>query len=139
MSITNEKLQTIKDNVSKVYRSGQMDVIKNANSLKGFESNKVILLDDVSPVTHEMGARVRGKNLIPYPYTSTTSIISGVTFVVNSEGSITVNGTATANVIFNFESDETMFTLSAGNYFLSGCPSGGNAISYYIAAATRDW
>ena len=65
MSITNEKLQTIKDNVSKVYRSGQMDVIKNANSLKGFESNKAMLLDDVSPVTHEMGVKVRGKNLLP--------------------------------------------------------------------------
>nr|DAT96423.1 MAG TPA: hypothetical protein [Bacteriophage sp.] len=63
MSITNEKLQIIKDNVSKVYRSGQMDVIKNANSLKGFESNKVMLLDDVSPVTHEMGVKVKSKNM----------------------------------------------------------------------------
>lgn len=65
MSITNEKLQTIKDNVSKVYRSGQMDVIKNANSLKGFESNKAMLLDDVSPVEHEMEVKVRGKNILP--------------------------------------------------------------------------
>ena len=65
MSITNEKLQTIKDNVSKVYRSGQMDVIKNANSLKGFESSKAILLDDVSPVEHTMGVKVHGKNLLP--------------------------------------------------------------------------
>lgn len=63
MSITNEKLQTIKDNVYKVYHSGQMDVIQNATSLKGFESSKAMLLDDVSPVKHEMGVKVHGKNL----------------------------------------------------------------------------
>ena len=74
MSITNEKLQTIKDNVFKVYCSGQMDVIKNANSLKGFESNKAILLDDVSPVTHEMGVKVRSKNIFNY---------DGVAFIAN--------------------------------------------------------
>ena len=74
------------------------------------------------------------KNLIPYPYLKTTQTISGVTFTANSDGSITVNGTATANAIFEFESDSTMFTLPAGNYFLSGCPSGGSATSYLMTA-----
>ena len=85
MSITNEKLQTIKDNVSKVYRSGQMDVIKNANSLKGFESNKAMLLDDVSPVAHKMGVRVRGKNLFDV---SKITNIKGITN--NGDGTITI-------------------------------------------------
>lgn len=40
------------------------------------------------------------KNLLPYPYslTSTTTTISGITFTDNKDGSITVNGTATANI-----------------------------------------
>lgn len=76
-----------------------------------------------------------GKNLIPYPYATTTPTISGVTFTVQSDGSITANGTATANVVFELEYDATMFTLPVGNYFLSGCPSGGSTKSYFMAAA----
>lgn len=85
MSITNEKLQTIKDNVSKVYRSGQMDVIKNANSLKGFESSKAILLDDISPVEHEMEVRVHGKNLFDVSQVESTTGLTN-----NGNGTLTV-------------------------------------------------
>lgn len=35
-----------------------------SNALKGSKSGSAILLDDVSPVTHEMGVKVRGKNLL---------------------------------------------------------------------------
>lgn len=34
-----------------------------ANALKGSKSGSAILIDDVSPVTHEMGVRVKSKNL----------------------------------------------------------------------------
>lgn len=34
-----------------------------ANALKGSKSGSAILIDDISPVTHEMGVKVRGKNL----------------------------------------------------------------------------
>lgn len=76
-----------------------------------------------------------GKNLIPYPYACTTQTISGVTFTVNSDGSVTVNGTATANATFELETDLQMFTLPAADYFLSGCPSGGSPTSYCMAVA----
>ena len=41
------------------------DYINNtfANALKGSKSDTAMLLDDVSPVPHEMGVKVRGKNL----------------------------------------------------------------------------
>ena len=39
----------------------------------------------------------RGKNLLPYPYYETTLTRDGITFTDNGDGSITVNGTATAN------------------------------------------
>lgn len=76
-----------------------------------------------------------GKNLIPYPYTNTSRTISGVNFTIQSDGSITANGTATANIVFELETDTTMLTLPAGNYFLSGCPSGGTTTSYFMAVA----
>ena len=46
------------------------------------------------------GNTVPGKNLIPYPYYHTTKTENGITFTDNGDGSITVNGTATANATF---------------------------------------
>ena len=54
------------------------------------------------------------KNLLKN--TAATTTINGVTFTVNSDGTITANGTATANALFKFAS----FTLEAGTYKYSG-------------------
>lgn len=71
-----------------------------ANALKGSKSGSAILIDDVSPVTHEMGVKIRGKNLIPYPYFNTTITNNGITFTDNGDGTITANGTATDTAFF---------------------------------------
>ena len=120
-----------------------------ANALKGSASGPVILIDDVSPVTPNMGVKISsntitdltavkvkrcGKNLIPYPYANLTRTINGVTFTVNSDSTITANGTATNNAYFEITSIST-FYIPKGNYILSGCPSGGSASTYSLAAA----
>ena len=73
------------------------------------------------------------RNLIPYPYARTTQTISGVTLTDNGDGSITVNGTATANVWYPI-STRTASTIYAtkGTYYLSGCPSGGSGNKYWL-------
>lgn len=43
-----------------------------------------------------------GKNLIPYPYSTTTATINGITFTDNGDGSVTVNGTATSTATWFF-------------------------------------
>lgn len=63
---TADKLTTVAENVPKVYHAGQLNVIENTSTLKKSASGSAILIDDVSPVTHEMGVKVRGKNLINY-------------------------------------------------------------------------
>lgn len=40
------------------------------------------------------------ENLIPYPYSETTKTENGITFTDNGDGSITINGTATAQAQF---------------------------------------
>lgn len=72
--------------------------------------------------------RVR-KNLLPNTATSMT--INGITYTVNEDGSITCNGTAKNSTEFTVKLD---FLLSAGNYRLTGCPSGGGFSSYYLRA-----
>lgn len=69
------------------------------------------------------------KNLLDNIYPTQT--ISGVTFTVNSDKSVTVNGTA---------SDTAMFligptTLDAGLYILNGCPQNGSTEKYAIWAS----
>ena len=86
-----------------------------ANALKGNKSDTAILLDDISPVSHEMSVKISsdtvtdlttvkvsrcGKNLIPFPYRDLklgTSTTNGIDFTVYDDGSILINGTATSN------------------------------------------
>lgn len=67
-----------------------------ANALKGNKSDTAILLDDVSPVAHEMGVKVRGKNLFDksIPYEDYTYHVGGYRFLsiyVGSGSSVTVS------------------------------------------------
>lgn len=60
---------------------------------------------------------------------------SGVVFTVNDDMSITANGTASgANAAFIL-SMPGGFSIEAGNWVLSGCPSGGSASTYNITIA----
>lgn len=71
-----------------------------------------------------------GKNLIPYPYRYGTKTINGITFTVNEDRSITVNGTATATAIFQISEDDALSDLIGQTVALSGCPTGGSESTY---------
>lgn len=79
------------------------------------------------------GVGDKTKNLIPYPYASTTQTINGITFTDNGDGTITTNGTATANVLYpiSTHSASTIYATK-GKYYLSGCPSGGGDSTYFL-------
>ena len=52
---------------SGVYHAGQLNVIENTSNLKKSASGSVILIDDVSPVTHDMSVKISSipnKNLL---------------------------------------------------------------------------
>lgn len=70
-----------------------------------------------------------GKNLLDN--TATTKISNGITFTVNSDGTVLADGTndATANssLVIN------RYVLSPGTYILNGCPSGGASNTYRLA------
>ena len=58
---------------------------------------------------------------------------NGITFTVNSDGSITANGTATANA--NFFMSYDVEKIPEGEYILSGCPEGGSNSTYRLRVA----
>ena len=66
-----------------------------------------------------------GKNL--FPVNDSYSEPGGRTFVVNPDGSITANGTASSTVNL----DLNAITLKAGSYIINGCPDG-TTTSYMI-------
>ena len=66
-----------------------------------------------------------------------TQTVSGVTFTINDDKSITVNGTATAQISFAVNNK---VGLGIGNYILTGCPSGGSWNTFYLTAyASSAW
>lgn len=71
-----------------------------------------------------------GKNKLNFDRASTT--LNGITFTSNGDGTITVNGTATANADYYVANNaELNATMSVGtSYIVSGCPQGGSANSY---------
>lgn len=70
-----------------------------------------------------------GKNLLDN--TATTKISNGITFTVNSDKTVLVDGTndtsANSSLIIN------RYDLSPGTYILNGCPSGGAINTYRLA------
>lgn len=86
------------DNRIKKFYTGNLGAVNIADSDDGAVRNLVI------------GGRseqftTTGANILPYPYYGTTVTVNGVTFTDNGDGSITMNGTATANAEFAFLSD----------------------------------
>lgn len=69
-----------------------------------------------------------GKNLLKVTASSTSG--SGVTFTVNSDGTVSLNGTATNTVILTVGT----FTFEANkSYVLSGCPANGSTSTYLLS------
>lgn len=72
------------------------------------------------------------KNICP-PYSGSYSA-NGITYTGNSDGTVTVNGTCSANVGANIR-----VYLKAGQYKVSGCPRGGSYSTYRIGVTTDSW
>ena len=80
-----------------------------------------------------------GAQLIPYPYYRKTSIIDGLSFVVNPDESVVVNGTCTAESYTAFlVSIQGNLNLANGSYYLTGCPSGGSTQTFYMQLNNYD-
>lgn len=82
-------------------------------SIANAEDSKVKDLQLQGNTTQET---TTGKNLLVN--TNHTQTISGITFTINEDKSITIKGTATAQAVFRIN-ETGSYTLNAGNYVLS--------------------
>ena len=102
-----------------------------SGALRGSASGEAVRLTDVSPLEHTLTVKLKSKNLLPFPYfhSSMTNQV-GIAYTVNSDGTITANGTATGRSEFVLSANKSDW--ASGNYVLSGCPSGGSADTYSL-------
>lgn len=80
----------------------------------------------------QMYFKKRGKNLLKN--TAVSQTINGVTFTVNEDGSVTVNGTASENTTFLINKAQFEQGL-----IMSGCPVGGTLSTYYMRAIDESY
>lgn len=99
------------------------DVVTQLASVNGALTNSIT---DITAEIADMNNVYGAKNLLPNNAKSKTE--SGVTFTVNSDGSITANGTATAQI--GYPICITPDFKGIENLFLSGCPTGGGSSTY---------
>lgn len=78
------------------------------------------------PYGYRVPVAIEGKNLLQNTVKSQTK--NGVTFTVNNDGSITCNGTASANTFLKIGD----LSLTSQSYILTGCPSEGGKDSYVL-------
>lgn len=143
------------------YTAGESDD-RYANVLTGTASGPVAALEDVSPTgalrraavlgaTAETGSgdkgpdnpytlagvqptkvTVCGRNLIPYPYASLPSTVTGISFADNGDGTITVNGTAADETAGRLHFLSNLLRIPAGTYTLSGCAPNGSGDTWCL-------
>ena len=79
------------------------------------------------------GMTYKSKNLLPFPYYGNkgvgyTSTEYGITYTVNADRSVTLNGTSSGLYLRLGQK----LKLPKGVYSISGCPAGGSSSTYYV-------
>ena len=106
-----------------------------APAIPNTASGTAVALTDISPIEHTLDVKARSKNLITYPFFDKTKVQNGITFTDNGDGTVTANGTSTADAYFlvKYGSSTGVPLVVGKNYTLSGTPKGGGATTYYIS------
>lgn len=118
-------------NLNAVFSNIQLEEGSTATTYEPYEY--------LGPKTIKMSSN--SKNLIQYPYNTTSSTISGVTFTVQEDGGIKVEGTPNKPVSMFYISTpaNTISALKIGNtYTLSGYRSGNGATLFYKNTEVSD-
>ena len=103
-------------------------------ALSGLNDYGDALADNLA-ANEENGA----KQMLPYPFYDTTKTDSGITFTDNGNGTLTINGTASADAVFIlYNAGSDYASRFAGKTILANI-SGGNAKTYFAGQADNQY
>lgn len=133
---------TFKLVVEKIQSNSNNYVIQTATRTSTGEERKRVSINSGStwtewqttPLRAEVDAiaNLGAKNILKRK--DVTATRNGITVTVNEDGSVTANGTATANAQFDLWTRGTNdWFLKANTYRLTGCPEGGSGSTYELA------
>lgn len=103
--------------------------------------------DSLSPSGHvdwESNGELGAKNLLPFDISHIIRIngggtwnglaytYNGVTYTLLSDGTVRVNGTATAYSLFRIIDSNSIFLNPSNDYYITGSPSSSTASTYYV-------
>lgn len=90
--------------------------------------------ENIRPIKGRANVTVErcGDNLLKFPYATSSANRNGLVITSQQDGSITVNGTATADTWYAINVDTEKRLPMNTPMALSGCPAGGSTKSYYI-------
>ena len=90
--------------------------------------------ENIRPIKGRANVTVErcGDNLLKFPYAISSANRNGLVITSQQDGSITVNGTATADTWYAINLDIEKRLPMNTPMALSGCPAGGSTKSYYI-------
>lgn len=90
--------------------------------------------ENIRPIKGRANVTVErcGDNLLKFPYATSSANRNGLVITSQQDGSITVNGTATADTWYAINLDIEKRLPMNTPMALSGCPAGGSTKSYYI-------
>ena len=135
MGFNEQDYQLIKTSLSELKKSSnQKEALRYLTNVLP-DPTDVVSLDNAQDTVKSVKAQLVNKNLIPYPYKETTKTTNGITFTVNSDGTITAKGTATNSAVFQLYSSaggSKPMNVANKTITISGCPAGGNFESYFI-------
>lgn len=81
-------------------------IVLNTKMSSSFSVNNLLLCPTLvkSGSKEVLKVSYNSRNLLPYPWTTTTKTEHGITFIDNGDGSLTISGTATAETYFILQS-----------------------------------
>lgn len=135
-SENNKEISMEKDEEERYFIEGVTKQETGAESYKTATGKEILIEDgennkglEIKVKGSTTQATRSGKNLLDN--TATTKISNGITFTVNSDGTVLADGTndttANSSLIIN------RYELNPGTYVLNGCPSGGAINTYRLA------
>ena len=96
--------------------------------------SQVPSFDNIIPIK---SVGTKSKNVVPYPFATSTSTVNGITVTDKGNGTLVFNGTASAFTAVMIAYPQS-FNLDTGKYWFSGCPSGGGSANYYMYLAAEN-
>lgn len=106
-----------------VKQEGNLIQVKNGIDGYGFKATSII--EPIQNGSGEPYPAGGGRNLLK---TGSTVSVNGITYTVNSDGTMIVNGTATAMAVFSLPYNKEV----GETYTLTGCPAGGGNGKYLL-------